>query len=70
MPIIVFVDSITNDSFNIHLDENKIVLYEGRGGDRERKKAHFTFDPQNGGWSYLKRAVEFYERARLLDERN
>lgn len=67
MAIIIYADTVTNDRFNIHLDENRIVLNEAREGAGSRSRTHFNFNPENAGWKYLKDAVEFYERAQLLD---
>lgn len=63
----LYVDSVTNDRFNILLGENRIVLNEAREGAGSRSRTHFNFNPQSAGWKYLKDAIEFYERAQLLN---
>ena len=68
--IIICADTVTRDRFNINIDDNLIVLREANAGGQDRSRTHFTFNPENEGWAYLKRAVEFYERARLLDGRD
>ena len=65
--MVIYADTVTNDRFNIELENNRIVLHEARPGGLNRSRTHFTFDPEHTGWKYLKDAVAFYEKAQLLN---